>query len=298
MPVTQEKLKGSLEFGVDAETYNTLRTMVEAKKEELKDLQALMVKEQGYLKKLRDDQVKERQAVEQELRLRRQEFEREIAGERYRLKALQDNLDQVASDISLQRKELDVLTANAEGIRRERDQAVQERITMEQQRVRAEEVKQQSEQTLQQLHAAQSQFESVQKATEEARTKAEQQDRINIAKQEELEAREKAIKLDLDQVTILRQELDPKLEQLTIREVQVQDSLKRVETLQRECAEQKTELAQARTDLEGLAQKLEAKNQQLNEWELRLKQMQSNLYLKIQQAKAKGVDVEVPPTDA
>jgi len=277
-------------FQADADTHSILKSLVETKQQELKDLNALMTREHVLLSQIRNDQRLEKQKFDQQLREERRVFDAGLEGERRRLANFKRDLEGVQQETQAQRTELELLFAQAEQIRAERAAAVEARIKMEQQRIRAEELRSQAEASLHQLHAAQSTAQAIHDAQAEERQKLDALT-IELANQQEtLETKANAVALDLEQVTALRHEIDPKLDQLAQREQALLEHQRKLDLQQRSFQEQRTAFEQTRVDLQGLSQRLEAQTQQCHERELRLQQQEADLRVKIQQAKSKGIE--------
>lgn len=295
MPVATKPSADLPAVGELAEHHVILSSMVLALEEKLKQLNHLVMITGVNLNKLKEEHEEELRSQKYKLSVQKDEHTTSLEQEKYALTQRQKELDEVASNLEHERKDLAVLQAQAASIQTQHDTNVAERIEMEQQRVLLGE-------TTQQVEQLQSKYAQLMTELLERESVVKRQENEQTSRGQELEslstsstAAQEQAELHLKNLSALREELDPKLAALAKQEAEVKEALVRSESLHAEAFQKAAENDQKYADLTGLAQRLTAREKGLTDHATTLRQLEQELTIKVQQAKAKGVDVgEVP----
>ena len=121
-------------------------------------------------------------------------------------------------------------------------------------------------------------------------TQSQEQEQRQVA----LLQREKDSALQMENLTALKDTLDPKLKEITALQEQAEADRHQAELLRDAPTKHQADLDQQRSDLATLSSQLHAKAEALTEYDAALKRTAAELQIRLQQAKSQGITVSTP----
>ena len=269
--------------------------LIAYKRETLKTLQQAVISEQATLVNAKQEIERLQREAKYAQQVERDKFQDGLRAEKDVLHAERRSLEQLDLEIIGRRKEVEVLEAKAAPIAEALKKLQDERIAVEQQRLRNEELQAQNDHLANAagtLHeeAAQLQSTLLKRQTEVNRQAVEQEQL-----QKKLEVQQKAVALQLENLTALKATIDPKLAEDRKLQEQAEADRHQATLLRDATAKQQSELDKQRADLATLSSQLQAKADALTEYDASLKRTEAELRIKLQQAKVEQkVEVQLP----
>lgn len=268
--MSSEKFSGSGNFKADAETLQILTALVEAKREQLKELDRGLLAETTHRAQIVHDQTQLKVDLERELAQRRLAFEQEIGQERLKLQRLQNALDQSSKDLDEQRREANRFISQGEEIRKAQQAIIDQRIGQERQRVQFEADREVAERSMAEAATVTADQAKRQEQFDQNAKALQRQEVDLLAREDAVEQKEAALATREEQVRLIKLEIDPKLTTLAEKQSALADQETRLSSLTRELQEHRATVEQRQAQLDGERKQVDARIQHAIETEARL----------------------------
>lgn len=268
--------------------------LIAFKQEQLITLQQAVLSEQSTLVKVKEDIRAEGVTAKHEQQIERQKFRDSLQAEKDTMQAERKSLEALDLEIEGRRKEVEVMEAKAAPIAEALRKLSDERMAIEHQRLRNEELRKENDElanATSTMHEEVSQFKAslLTQQTLLNRQAMEQEHTKN-----RLEAQQKDVTLQLENLTAIQLNIDPKLAETRQLQEQAERAQHQAEVLREAASKQQAELDKQRADLAILSSQLQAKADALTEYDASLKRTEAELRIKLQQAKLEKVEVVMP----
>lgn len=271
-----------------------LTELVRYKEEQLKKLQHQSTLETANLMQIRQQQTQARQDLATELATKRQDAEREWQAQQRAFAEEQRVLEFQRRELAGMRREAEAVIAQAEDAREVLRHLRDERVAIEQQRVRNDELRIQNEQLIDRINTQQAEAHRARQLVEQEETRVRAMAAALDERARQLQATEERVRLESENLSTLKDHLDPKLKEIQQQADRASAELAQAKVLHEEIATRATTLDQQQTALVTLSTNLEAKGRALTEFDVALRRTAQELQIKIQQAATKGIKVKMP----
>lgn len=286
-----EKL-GSLSEQIDMN--NQLNELINYRQGLLKNLQGEVVAEQASLVRIKQEIEQARREAKYQQDTDRQKFLANLEAEKQVLQDERRRLERLDLEVEGRRKEVAILESKAAPIKESMKKLSDERLSIEQQRIRNEELRQQNDRlanATSSMHAEVSQLKS--KLLEDQRKLGIQFESIH-ERETALESAKKDTALQLENLSALKETIDPKLAEVRKLQEDAEAQLNQSKLIQESITKQQSDIDKQKADLAILSSRLQAKSDALTEYDSRLRATEAELRIKAQEAKVK-VDVPEAP---
>lgn len=212
------------------------------------------------------------------------------------IQAYRREVEALDQEVQGRMKEVELLEAKAAPIKEAMRKLADDRLAIEQQRLRNEDLTRTHDQLAASIEVQQAELAQLRHTVVEQQRTVTAQAHAQEARSIELERQAQAVALQLENLTALRETVDPKLKEITKLSEQAARDRQQAETINEGIKSAQADLDKKRADLSTLSSQLEAKGAALNELEARLKHYGEELRVKYQQAKAEKIEMAEPPS--
>ena len=272
-----------------------LDELISYKREMLKIIQHDVINEQAILVNTKQeiDRVQREAKYAQQIEV--EKFRQGLQAEKEILQTDRRSLEQFDLELTARRKDVEVLEAKAAPIADALKKLQDERIAVEQQRLRNEELQGENDRLANATSAFHEEVSQLKSSV------LAQQTQLNTQRVEQeqatrrLDLQQKDVSLQLENLTAIKQTIDPKLEEVQKLQAQAEADRHQAEVLREAITKQQSDLEKQRADLAILSSQLQAKADALTEYDAALRRTEAELRIKLQQAKVEQkVDVAMP----
>ena len=261
------------------------------KEQALKRLQQECFAEESRLESLKRQIEETQKQATVDANISRQKVDTELRQQADSLQAERKSLERLDLEVEARRKDVEGLEAKAVPIQQALQKLSDERIAIEQQRVRNEELRVENDRLYTSTSAMHEEVNQLKTSLLASQTQVQTQLVLQEQEGQRLAVQATDIALQMENLTALKETLDPKLIALTALQAKADANQKQAEVLYEAITAKEAETAKQKADLAILSSQLEAKASALTEYDASLKRADAELRIKIQQAK---VAVDLP----
>lgn len=259
--------------------------------DELRKQQHAVLCEQTTLNQVKQQitDAKRQQAYDQQKE--RDQFRAGLQQEHHGLEAKRRDLERLDLELTSRRKDVEQMEAKAKPITDAMAKLRDERLAIESQRVRNEELRMENDRLANATSTRHEEVAQMKAALVAEQTRVQTRAVEQEQQQASIEQREKDLALKVENLSALKETIDPKLVEVRELEQRASHDRQQAEMIHGDIVTRQADLDKQRSDLATLSSQLEAKASALTEYDVRLKQTEAELRIKVQQA---AVEVTVP----